>query len=176
MKKDYLGDGSMADSADLVVLGGWCGTGKKGGQISTFLMGVPDEVKGRWCTVTKVALGFDDATLARLQKELAPTMDRIAGEYDRVPHWLDVTRQMVPEFIVRKPEESPVWEVTGAEFSKAEIHTAGGISIRCAFIVMVIVIINMTMVVIINVAIIIVIIIITQQVPEDDEDENRQER
>ena len=139
-------------------------------------MGVRDEVKGRWCTVTKVALGFDDATLARLQNELAPTMDRIAGEYDRVPHWLDVTRQMVPEFIVRKPEESPVWEVTGAEFSKAEIHTAGGISIRCAFIVMVIVIINMTMVVIINVAIIIVIIIITQQVPEDDEDENGQER
>ena len=139
-------------------------------------MGVRDEVKGRWCTVTKVALGFDDATLARLQKELAPTMDRIAGEYDRVPHWLDVTRQMVPEFIVRKPEESPVWEVTGAEFSKAEIHTAGGISIRCVFIVMVIVIINMTMVVIINVTIIIVIIIITQQVPEDDEDENRQER
>ena len=139
-------------------------------------MGVRDEVKGRWCTVTKVALGFDDATLARLQKDLAPTMDRIAGEYDRVPHWLDVTRQMVPEFIVRKPEESPVWEVTGAEFSKAEIHTAGGISIRCAFIVMVIVIMNMTMVVIINVTIIIVIIIITQQVPEDDQDENGQER
>ena len=111
-----------------------------------------------------------------MQKELAPTMDRIAGEYDRVPHWLDVTRQMVPEFIVRKPEESPVWEVTGAEFSKAEIHTAGGISIRCAFIVMVIVIMNMTMVVIINVTIIIVIIIIIQQVPEDDEDENGQER
>ena len=139
-------------------------------------MGVRDEVKGRWCTVTKVALGFDDATLARLQNELAPTMDRIAGEYDRVPHWLDVTRQMVPEFIVRKPEESPVWEVTGAEFSKAEIHTAGGISIRCAFIVMVIVIINMTMVVIINATMIIDIIIITQQVPEDDKDENGQER
>ena len=140
-------------------------------------MGVRDEVKGRWCTVTKVALGFDDATLARLQNELAPTMDRIAGEYDRVPHWLDVTRQMVPEFIVRKPEESPVWEVTGAEFSKAEIHTAGGISIRCAFIGanMVIVTINMTMVFIISVTMIIVIII-TQQVPEDDEDENGQER
>ena len=140
-------------------------------------MGVRDEVKGRWCTVTKVALGFDDATLARLQNELVPTMDRIAGEYDRVPHWLEVTRQMVPEFIVRKPEESPVWEVTGAEFSKAEIHTAGGISIRCAFIGanMVIVTINMTMVFIINVTMIIVIII-TQQVPEDDEDENGQER
>ena len=130
VKKDYLAEGSMADSADLVLLGGWCGTGKKGGQISTFLMGVRDEVKGRWYTVTKVALGFDDATLARFQKELLPGMDRIAGEWDRVPHWLDVTRQMVPEFIVRKPDQSPVWEVTGAEFSKAEIHTAGGISIR----------------------------------------------
>ena len=129
VKKDYLADGSMADSADLVVLGGWCGTGKKGGQISTFLMGVRDE-KGKWFTVTKVALGFDDATLARLQKELGPGMDRIAGDWDRVPHWLKVPRQMVPEFVVRNPDQSPVWEVTGAEFSQAEMHTAGGISIR----------------------------------------------
>jgi DNA ligase-3 len=29
----------MADSADLVVLGGWYGTGQKGGLISIFLMG-----------------------------------------------------------------------------------------------------------------------------------------
>lgn len=30
VKKDYLCDGAMADSADLVVLGAWYGTGKKG--------------------------------------------------------------------------------------------------------------------------------------------------
>jgi len=30
VKKDYLYDGSMADSADLVVLGAWFGTGNKG--------------------------------------------------------------------------------------------------------------------------------------------------
>ena len=30
MKKDYLGKGAMADSADLVVLGAWYGTGNKG--------------------------------------------------------------------------------------------------------------------------------------------------
>ena len=129
VKKDYLADGSMADSADLVVLGGWCGNGKKGGQISTFLMGVRDE-NDKWYTVTKVALGFDDATLARLQKELGPGMERIAGDWDRVPRWLKVTRQMVPEFVVRDPDQSPVWEVTGAEFSQAEMHTACGISIR----------------------------------------------
>lgn len=30
VKKDYLFDGAMADSADLVVLGAWYGTGQKG--------------------------------------------------------------------------------------------------------------------------------------------------
>jgi hypothetical protein len=30
MKKDYLFGGAMADSADLVVLGAWFGTGQKG--------------------------------------------------------------------------------------------------------------------------------------------------
>lgn len=30
VKKDYLNDGAMADTADLVVLGAWYGTGKKG--------------------------------------------------------------------------------------------------------------------------------------------------
>ena len=29
VKKDYLNEGAMADSADLVVLGGWYGTGNK---------------------------------------------------------------------------------------------------------------------------------------------------
>lgn len=30
IKKDYLFDGAIADSADLVVLGAWFGTGNKG--------------------------------------------------------------------------------------------------------------------------------------------------
>lgn len=47
----------MADSADLVVLGGWYGTGNKGGLISVFLMGCYDEDNEQWCTVTKVHTG-----------------------------------------------------------------------------------------------------------------------
>jgi DNA ligase-3 len=43
---------------------------------------------------------------------------------------LKVNRTMVPDFVVKDPQKSPVWEITGAEFSKAEIHTANGISIR----------------------------------------------
>ena len=47
----------MADSADLVVLGGWFGTGQKGGLISIFLMGCRDTVTNKWCTVSKVHTG-----------------------------------------------------------------------------------------------------------------------
>ena len=48
----------------------------------------------------------------------------------RVPAWLDIKRQMVPDVVSSDPELCPVWEITGAEFSKAELHTAEGISIR----------------------------------------------
>ena len=48
----------------------------------------------------------------------------------RVPNWLNIKRPMVPDLIARDPQLCPVWEITGAEFSKAELHTAGGISIR----------------------------------------------
>ena len=37
---------------------------------------------------------------------------------------------MVPDLVTTDPQQCPVWEITGAEFSKAELHTAGGISIR----------------------------------------------
>merc|ERR1711923_288100 len=37
---------------------------------------------------------------------------------------------MVPDVVAMDPQQCPVWEITGAEFSKAELHTAGGISIR----------------------------------------------
>ena len=130
VKKDYLNEGAMADTADLVVLGGWFGTGQKGGLMSSFLLGCYDHLGDKWCTVTKCAMGFDDATLDRLQGELLPKFEKIKGDYDLVPGWFRINRQMVPDFIARDPKKCPVWEITGAEFSKAELHTAAGISIR----------------------------------------------
>ena len=48
VKKDYLKGGAMADSADLVCLGGYYGTGRRavasGGMVSVFLMGCYDKV------------------------------------------------------------------------------------------------------------------------------------
>ncbi|XP_072834435.2 DNA ligase 3 [Pogona vitticeps] len=128
VKKDYLNEGAMADSADLVVLGAFYGQGSKGGMMSIFLMGCYDPDSQKWCTVTKCAGGHDDATLARLQKEL--DMVKISKDPGKIPSWLKINKNYYPDFIVPDPKKAPVWEITGAEFSKAEAHTAEGISIR----------------------------------------------
>jgi DNA ligase 3 len=128
MKKDYLDSGSMADTADLVCLGAYYGTGNKGGLMSVFLMGVYNEKKDCWQTVTKVGNGFDDKTLDKLQKEL--DMIEINKNQTKVPDWLDVNRSLIPDFVVKNPKKAPVWEITGAEFSNSDVHTAAGISIR----------------------------------------------
>ena len=46
--------------------------------MSNFLTGVYDPKTGTWRTVTKVHSGYDDSTLARLQKDLAPNMEKIS--------------------------------------------------------------------------------------------------
>uniref|UniRef100_A0A3P8YVT0 DNA ligase n=1 Tax=Esox lucius TaxID=8010 RepID=A0A3P8YVT0_ESOLU len=128
VKKDYLNEGAMADTADLVVLGAFYGKGSNGGIMSSFLMGCYDPDSKKWCTVTKCSGGYDDAMLARLQKEL--DMIKISKEPSKIPGWLKIIKNYYPDFIIRDPEKAPVWEITGAEFSKSEMHTADGISIR----------------------------------------------
>ncbi|KAJ0004145.1 hypothetical protein NQD34_010359 [Periophthalmus magnuspinnatus] len=128
VKKDYLNEGAMADTADLVVLGAFYGKGANGGIMSSFLMGCLDPDSGKWCTVTKCSGGYDDAMLARLQKEL--DVVKISKDPSKIPGWLKIVKNYYPDFIIRDPKSAPVWEITGAEFSKSEMHTADGISIR----------------------------------------------
>lgn len=133
IKRDYLAEGSMADSVDLIVLGAYYGTGSKAGLMSVFLMGTYDPDLKLFVTVTKCGNGFTDDMLNKLQKCLK--MKKISKS--EVPDWLLVSKSLVPDFIVEDPKIAPVWEITGAEFSRANIHTAGasgdetrGISIR----------------------------------------------
>ncbi|XP_061557962.1 DNA ligase 3 isoform X1 [Phycodurus eques] len=128
VKKDYLNEGAMADTADLVVLGAFYGKGSNGGIMSSFLMGCYDPDSKKWCTVTKCSGGYDDAMLARLQKEL--DVVKISKDPSKIPGWLKIVKNYYPDFLIRSPEQAPVWEITGAEFSKSEMHTADGISIR----------------------------------------------
>eukprot|EP01114_Cavostelium_apophysatum_P018682 TRINITY_DN5843_c0_g1_i1.p1 TRINITY_DN5843_c0_g1~~TRINITY_DN5843_c0_g1_i1.p1 ORF type:complete len:1034 (+),score=331.86 TRINITY_DN5843_c0_g1_i1:101-3202(+) len=128
IKKDYLQ--GMADSADLLVLGGYYGTGNKGGLLSVFLMGVYDEESGRYKTVCKVGNGHDDDMIKKLQPEMLRDMVKIESDKTRVPSWLDVDPSLVPYFVMKDPKKSAVWEIEGAEFSASNHHTAAGISIR----------------------------------------------
>lgn len=52
------------------------------------------------------------------------------GDADNPPKWLTCKKALIPDMIAKNPEDMPVWEITGAEFSKSDVHTADGISIR----------------------------------------------
>ncbi|QWA14554.1 DNA ligase-like protein [Lumpy skin disease virus] len=127
MKKDYLDDGSMADSADLVVLGSYYGKGSKGGAPSIFLMGCYDKESNNWKTVTKCS-GHDDDTLKKVQKEIE--FLKISKDTKKIPKWLIVDKIYYPDFVVCDPKKSQVWEISGSSFTKSIHHTADGISIR----------------------------------------------
>ncbi|XP_017846781.1 DNA ligase 3 [Drosophila busckii] len=128
VKKDYLFGGKMADTADLVVLGGWYGSGKKGGILSIFLMGCYDTSDHLWKTVTKVHSGLDDATNEEIHESLMKLTER--ADANKIPNWLLCKKALVPDVLAKVPDSMPVWEITGAEFTQSEAHTAAGISIR----------------------------------------------
>lgn len=91
-------------------------------------MGTLNEKTNTWHTVTKVGNGFDDKTLDKLQKSI--DMVETKKNSKAIPSWLKVDSSLLPDFIVKDPKKSPVWEITGAEFSFSKTHTADGISIR----------------------------------------------
>jgi DNA ligase-3 len=101
LKKDYVH--GMADSADLLVLGSYFGTGSRGGIMGSFLMGCYDEESKTYKTVCKVANGFDDETLDGLQKSLS--MNKTNKEPANVPKWLDVARSLCPDFVCKDPKK-----------------------------------------------------------------------
>lgn len=52
------------------------------------------------------------------------------GDADNPPDWLVCKKSLIPDMVAKSPEKMPVWEITGAEFTKSDHHTADGISIR----------------------------------------------
>eukprot|EP01119_Soliformovum_irregulare_P023660 TRINITY_DN8310_c0_g1_i1.p1 TRINITY_DN8310_c0_g1~~TRINITY_DN8310_c0_g1_i1.p1 ORF type:complete len:485 (+),score=219.60 TRINITY_DN8310_c0_g1_i1:116-1570(+) len=68
------------------------------------------------------------ATIDNLQKELKVV--KISRDFSKVPNWLVIDSTFTPDFVVANPRESPVWEISGAEFTHSPKHTANSISIR----------------------------------------------
>ncbi|CAD2220600.1 hypothetical protein AGDE_15982 [Angomonas deanei] len=125
LKKDYLE--GLADSADLLVLGAWYGSGNKGGQLSTFLMGcvdtsVPEGSPGRYKTVCKVGNGLKDTAISILSKKYSSTMEPMRPGKAT---WLRTLH--VPDVVLKDPKTADVMEIIGAEFSVTKHHTSGDV-------------------------------------------------
>ena len=45
--------------------------------------------------------GIDDKRLEELQEELMPNMAKISRDNAKAPKWMDVTRNMTPDFVVK---------------------------------------------------------------------------
>jgi DNA ligase-3 len=127
IKKDYLK--GMADSADLLVLGAYFGTGSKGGLLSVYLMGCYDKKSKTYKTVCRCGNGHNDETIERLDKELRKKMKQINADPDKIPDWFECDRPLTPDFVIKDPKDTVVWEISGAEFTETDRHPSG-ISIR----------------------------------------------
>lgn len=91
-------------------------------------MGCYDSKDHLWKTVTKVHSGLDDITNDEVHNSLIKLTER--ADANQTPSWLLCKKALVPDVLAKNPLDMPVWEITGAEFTKAEAHTASGISIR----------------------------------------------
>lgn len=124
-KRDYKSE--MMDTVDLVVVGAFYGKGKRGGKLSSLLMAAYDPGSDTFKTVCKMATGFTDEELDKMNEMLKPHI--IKHKHPRVDS------KMKPDVWI---EPLYVAEVLGAELTLSPIHTCGlgrireeaGVSIR----------------------------------------------
>jgi DNA ligase-1 len=123
-KKDYKE--GLADTFDVVVVGGLHGKGRRAGTYGSLLVAAFDPETNKYYSFTKVGSGFSDEELKRLPKRLLPYKRR-----DRHP--------LVETSIVADVWFDPalVLEVTGAQLTVSPVHAVakdrvqkGGLALR----------------------------------------------
>lgn len=123
-KKDYHEE--LADTFDVVVIGGIYGTGKRAKTYGSLLVALYDPEKNKYFSFTKVGAGFTDEDL----KELPKMLDKykLKEKSKLVEAEMDVDVWFEPKIVM---------EIKGADFTISPVHTVlkekikkGGIALR----------------------------------------------
>ncbi|KAJ9444107.1 DNA ligase 4 [Diplonema papillatum] len=123
LKRDHIE--GLADTMDLVILGGYYGTKFGRVHVSHFVLGVYCEKERIWYTFTKVGTGYTQVELAVLMSKL----ERHWKKYDRAhppPHlgpWKPAADD-VPDLWI-DPAESVVLEIIGYSFQETTKFLVG---------------------------------------------------
>lgn len=116
-KKDYRSE--LTDSLDLVAVGGFHGSGRRGGSIGALLMAVYDDKENVYRTVCKLGSGFTDDHLSEFGE--------IFGDLKVPARNPRVDTKMEPDMYF---EPRIVLEVIAAEISFSPVHTCGWDSMK----------------------------------------------
>eukprot|EP00747_Dinoflagellata_sp_TGD_P183069 gnl/TRDRNA2_/TRDRNA2_37735_c0_seq1.p1 gnl/TRDRNA2_/TRDRNA2_37735_c0~~gnl/TRDRNA2_/TRDRNA2_37735_c0_seq1.p1 ORF type:complete len:774 (-),score=201.92 gnl/TRDRNA2_/TRDRNA2_37735_c0_seq1:267-2411(-) len=113
LKKDYM-DG-MADSIDVVPIGGWHGKGKRSGTYGAFLLAIYDPEAEEFQTVCKAGTGFSDEDLVNHYNFFKEHL--VEGAESNY----NVAETMQPDVWF---EACQVWEIRAADLSISPVHTS----------------------------------------------------
>jgi DNA ligase 1 len=116
-KRDYKSE--MIEPADLVIVGGFYGRGRRRATYGALLLAAYDDKDDIFKTMTKCGSGFTDKDLLGLPKKLKPYA--IKHKHPRVNSKLTPDQWFTPELVI---------EVIGAEITLSPIHTAAWDKIR----------------------------------------------
>ncbi len=123
-KKEYRTE--LADTFDLVVVGGMHGRGMRGGTFGSLLVAAFNPTTNRYESFTKVGAGFTDVELARLPKLLKPY--RLSAKHRLVETGVKADVWFEPALVM---------ELTGAQLTVSPVHAVarervkkGGLALR----------------------------------------------
>ncbi|NPB07892.1 MAG: ATP-dependent DNA ligase [Aquificae bacterium] len=111
-KRDYKS--VLADTLDLVVVGGFLGKGQRAGTFGSLLMACYDPESDTFKTVCKVGTGFTEDDFKRLEELLNPR--KLERRHPRVDSILEADMWFEPFLVL---------EITGAELTLSPVHTCG---------------------------------------------------